>query len=216
MISFYPNVHRSARDAPSHSERNAARFNYIAGFFGSRALDVGAMHGDWLSYIERNWPDAELHGVDLVFEHMHTPAAYCSTIAQTLSPNGKFARLVMDLCREHPRQLCVSRRRSRTSALPKRAQSHAPCNRAWPEAERRHSREPVVGSLAKRNSQVRHARSFSHLVMGRPRECTLALEEIQFSNRLRAQFGVPLLRTGRLHTQISNQCCHDAQGILCL
>jgi SAM-dependent methyltransferase len=73
MGCFYPPGYHHGRGDQVHLHRYKTQFEYIASFTGDKLLDIGCARGDWLSYVGRQRPGIELHGVD----------AFCDTVTDS-------------------------------------------------------------------------------------------------------------------------------------
>ena len=64
MGKFYPEGYHDGRNDELHLQRYVDQFDYISKFKVAAVLDIGCARGDWLNYINDQWPTVELHGVD--------------------------------------------------------------------------------------------------------------------------------------------------------
>lgn len=74
MRSFYPLGYHDGRDDFFHRLRYERQFEYVISFPANKILDIGCAHGDWLSYLLKRWPEAELHGVDAFSDGVNNAA----------------------------------------------------------------------------------------------------------------------------------------------
>lgn len=71
MGKYYPDNYHAGRDDELHLERYKNQFSYIKSCKAKKILDIGCARGDWLSFLGKTWPNAELVGVDAFSESVN-------------------------------------------------------------------------------------------------------------------------------------------------
>ena len=73
MACFYPEDYHSERTGAEWDQRYASELSYLPSLDGKRLLDVGCASGDFLAYVKRHHPHAELYGVDTYSDGVKLP-----------------------------------------------------------------------------------------------------------------------------------------------